>query len=389
MRRRIIPVLATASVLTMGTLSAWSAELMVGEIHPITGPASFYGAPMSNAIKLAIKEINDQGGIEVGGEAYTLTLLSGDTQANPTIGVAALRKIIGDGAKYIFGPLASGVAPALRPVMDANPDVTQIVDGTLAPGIVNGKNIFRNQTTQAGYDTPIVDIVKFKEYGSVALITDRFHSGNMANEQKIVDAMTENGASVVAREYMKLNDTDFSAQLTNIVAKKPDAIILRTYPNEGALITKQSRQLGFEGQVIWNALAPPATVLKNISDEEMTGILNGYAPEISDYVALGQPKAIEMAENYKKMFDSEPGELSALSYDAVYILKAAIEKAASVENAKVNAALSQIKVSEVPDLINAYEPHADGRLFDDEGEVIFSGTPHIWNDSRWHPYALQ
>lgn len=389
MRKQLACLLAVAGTLTLASLPARSAELLVGEIHPITGPASFYGAPMSNAIKLAIKEINDAGGIKAGGESYTLTLLSGDDQGNPTIGVAALRKVIGDGAKYIFGTLASGVAPALKPVMDANPGVTQIVDGSLAPGVVNGKNIFRNQTTQLGYDTPIVDLVKYKQYKTVAVMTDRFHSGNMGNEQKIVDAMTANGAEVVAREYLKLNDTDFSAQLTNIAAKKPDAIVLRTYPNEAALITKQSRQLGYEGQIIWNALSPPATVLKNISDAEMEGILNGYAPEISDYVALGEEKAIRMAEAYKAMFNSEPGELSALSYDAVQILKAAIEKADSVDNEKVNAALQQIKVSEVPSLVNPYEAHPDGRLFDDQGEVIFSGTPHIWKGGRWHPYPMQ
>jgi branched-chain amino acid transport system substrate-binding protein len=382
-------MLAVAGALAISTLPVRAAELLVGEIHPITGPASFYGAPMSNAIKLAIKEINDAGGIKAGGESYTLTLLSGDDQGNPTTGVAALRKVIGDGAKYIFGTLASGVAPALKPVMDANPDVTQIVDGTLAPGIVNGKNIFRNQTTQLGYDAPIVDLVKFKKYKTVAVMTDRFHSGNMGNEQKIVDAMTANGAEVVAREYLKLNDTDFSAQLTNIAAKKPDAIVLRTYPNEAALITKQSRQLGYEGQIIWNALSPPATVLKNISDAEMNGILNGYAPEISDYVALGEANAIRMADAYKAMFNADPGELSALSYDAVYILKAAIEKAGSVENDKVNAALQQLKVADLPNLVNPYQAHPDGRLFDDEGEVIFTGTPHIWKDGRWHPYPMQ
>lgn len=389
MRKRIAYMLAVVSALGLSTTVSRAAELIVGEIHPITGPASFYGLPMSNALKLAIKEINDAGGIKAGGETYTLTLLSGDDQGNPTIGVAALRKVIGDGAKYIFGTLASGVAPALKPIMDANPGVTQIVDGTLAPGITNGKNVFRNQTTQAGYDAPIVDLVKFKKYKTVALITDRFHSGNMSSEQSVVDAIQQNGAEVVAREYMKLKDTDFSAQLTNITAKKPDAVVLRAYPNEGALMTKQARQLGYEGQIIWNALAPPATVLKNISDAEMEGVLNGYAPEISDYVAMKQEPAIRMAAAYKAMFNTDPGELSALSYDAVYILKAAIEKAGTVENAKVNEQLAQLKPSDVPTLINPYKAHPDGRLFNDGGEVIFSGTPHVWKNGRWHPYPLQ
>ena len=376
------------SLAISGFLPAKAAELMIAEVHPITGPAAFYGLPMSQAIQLAVEQINASGGIKAGGEVYSLRLISGDTQGSPTIGVAALRKVLGEGAKYVIGPLSSGVAPALKPIIDSNPGVTQIIDGTIADGLLNGRNVFRNQTTIDGFNGPQLMIAKAKRYSSVALMTDRFHSGNMTSEAQFVSALEKQGNAVVDRQYFKLGDTDFSAQLTNIVAKKPEALMLRGYPNENALMTKQARQLGYRGQVIWAALAPPATVTKNISNAEMNGVLNGYPPEISDYIRMGRESARVVGDAFKKKFGTEPGELSALSYDAVFILKSAIEKAGSIQNEAVNAALFKLKLDELPKLVNMYEAHADGRLFNNQGQVLFPGTPHIWSDGKWLPYDL-
>ena len=369
-------------------LPAKAAELLIAEVHPITGPAAFYGLPMSQAIQLAVEQINASGGIKAGGEVYRLRLISGDTQASPTIGVAALRKVIGEGAKYVIGPLSSGVAPALKPIIDSNPGVTQIIDGTIADGLLNGRNVFRIQTTIDGFNGPQLMIAKAKRYASVALMTDRFHSGNMTSEVQFVSALEKQGNAVVERQYFKLGDTDFSAQLTNIVAKKPEALMLRGYPNENALMTKQARQLGYRGQVIWAALAPPGTVTKNISNAEMNGVLNGYPPEISDYIRMGRDSARVVRDAFKKKFDTEPGELSAISYDAVFVLKAAIEKAGSIQNEAVNAALFKLRLDELPKLVNIYDAHPDGRLFNNQGQVLFPGTPHIWSDGKWLPYDL-
>jgi branched-chain amino acid transport system substrate-binding protein len=120
----------------------------------------------------------------------------------------------------------------------------------------------------------------------------------------------------------------------------------------------------------------------------MNGVLNVYPPEISDYVRMGRDSARVVRDAFKKKFDTEPGELSAISYDAVFVLKAAIEKAGSIQNEAVNAALFKLRLDELPKLVNIYEAHPDGRLFNSQGQVLFPGTPHIWSDGKWLPYDL-
>lgn len=373
----------TAVLVTAAPLS-WATDLVIGEIHPITGPASFYGLPESQAIQVAADEINATGGVKAGASSYRIVIRSADDQASPTAGVAALKKLIGEGVKFVIGPIASGVAPALRPIIEANPDVVQLIDGSIADGLTNGSTIFRNQATVGDYNDVLTELTKAKNYATVAIMTDRFHAGFMGSQAALVSKFEAQKNRVLAQEYYKLSDTDFSAQLTKIKALNPAALILRGYPGEGALITKTARQLGYTGQIIWEFVAPPSTVTKNISTVEMDGVYNAIPPTSQDYIALGDPKARKLAELMKKKFNAEIGELSALSYDAVYIFKAAIEKAGTIDSAAVAKALTTLKTSEVPMAINRYRPGA-GELLFTNGQVSLPGNVQIWKGKGWEP----
>ena len=239
-----------------------------------------------------------------------------------------------------------------------------------------------------GYNVAVVELFKAKKFASVAMLTDRFHAGFAGSQAKLSADLKAGGANVLAEESYKLNDTDFSAQLTNIKGRNPAVILIRGYPAEGALITKQAHQLGLTGQIVWEMVSPPATVVKNIPAAEMQGVYNCIPPTLDDYVKLGQDKAKRLDAAYRAKFNEAPGELSALSYDALYILKTAMEKAGSTDNAAVDKALADLKVSDVPELVTTYDPQAGGKLFDDKGQVDLKGVVNIWRGEGWEPVKL-
>ena len=78
------------------------------------------------------------------------------------------------------------------------------------------------------------------------------------------------------------------------------------------------------------------------------------------------------------------GELSAMSYDAVYIFKAAIEKAGTIDSAAVAKAFTQLKTTDVPMAINQYKPGAGGLLFTN-GQVTMPGNVQVWKGEAWEP----
>lgn len=364
--------------------SAAAEEVMIGDLHPITGPASFYGLPQSRAITLAAEQINAAGGLEIGDATYEIRVVSADTQGSPTMGIAALKKLQADGVRFILGPLASAVAPALKPIFDRSDDLTQLIDGTIAGGVVNGRNVFRNQAPVDDYNRALEALVQAKGYEDIAIMTDRVHAGFMESQDDLVAALEATGSKIATEEYYKFGDTNFSAQMTTISALNPAALVIRGYPAEGALITRMAQQLGYEGQIIWEFVSPPSTVLKNISAEEMEGVLNAIPPTTEDYLKRGNQKALQMAEAYRARFDAEPGELTALSYDALLIMASALEKAGSLENDAVNQALAELRIEDVPGLVNGYEPFEGGRLFQD-GQAMLPAGVQIWQGDGWEP----
>jgi len=377
--------LATALSIALLSTAASADEVLIGDLHPITGPATYYGLPESNGIKLAAEQINAAGGISIGGKSYQIKVVTEDTQGNPTTGVAALRKLVNQNVHYVIGPLSSGVAPALKPIIERNADMTQIIDGAITENLTNGRNVFRNQATVNGYNVSVVALFKDKKFPSVAFMTDRFHAGFMGSQKQLISDLEALGTKITDEKYYKLNDTDFSATLTSLKSTNPAVILVRGYPAEAALIVKQIRQLGLSSQIVWEMVSPPSTVLKNIPSDQMNGVLNCVPPTTEDYVHLKDEKALALDKAYRAKFNTAPGELTALSFDAVHILKAAFEKAGSLENAAVNKALSGLKVADVSAAITRYTPYADGKLFDSQGQVDLRGACGVWKNDTWNP----
>jgi len=362
---------------------ARAADLVIGELHPITGQASFYGVPMSHGIQLAIDAVNAHVGLRVGSETYQLRLETGDDQASGVAGVAALRKLIANGVKFVIGPQSSPVASAVKPIIDSNRGVIQIVDGSTANGIANGRNSFRTTVTAATYDSAVLKIADMQKYASVVVLTNRLAAGFMETENALESDLDARGHKVLARDYFKVGDTDFSAQVTRAVALAPAALVLRDAPAEDAQITKQARQLGYKGTILWEVNAPASTVVKNITDADMNGVMNGLPPHTDDYIRAGKPNALVLAKAYRERFGTEPGENTAISYDTANILFAAMRKAGSLETDAVAQALQALKPGDVPELVGGFEPQDGGKLFKD-GQARLPTLAQTWQDGGWH-----
>ena len=97
-------VCLTAMYLAVGFAgTAQADDILIGELHPLTGPASFYGIPESRGIQLAVEEINANGGVKIGDQAQQLRLITEDDHSNPTSAVAALKKLMEGNARYVDG----------------------------------------------------------------------------------------------------------------------------------------------------------------------------------------------------------------------------------------------------------------------------------------------
>lgn len=359
-------------------------EVVIGGIHPVTGPASYYGIPMNHAIELAVDEINAAGGVKVGSRTQRLKYQSEDDKTDPTAGVAALKKLTSNGVQYVVGPVSGAVASAVVPIIEGT-DTQLIVDGAATTGLAEAPNVFRLPIGNDEVDEGLLSLVEQQGFKTVSILNDQANPSFANSIDSITKGLKADGAQILAVEQFSTGDSDFRAQLTDMLGgRQPDALIARGYAAESAQIAEQAKELGFKGRVVWQVLAPAETVKDLVAEEALDGVLNTvYAtPEL--YAKLGNERIDEFIAAYKEKFGEPPGALSAFSYDAIYTLAAAFEAAGSTETDAVADALQQLTVEDLG-LVNDFEPQDGSKLFDDVGQAHVPSVPAVWRNGDWKP----
>ena len=382
MKFRTLSLMSGTLALALAAGHARAEDLVIGELHPITGPAAYFGVPEHQTLELVAEQVNAAGGLRVKDKTYTLKIAPADTQANPTMAVAGFKKLVTDGVRYIVGPHASAEGAALKALVEREPNVIMIADGAVVDDLPNGKNIFRNQATMAMLDVGLTNLAKARGYKSVAFMLDRANAGVMGTQPQLAKTLEGQGTQTAATEYYKLGDTDFSGQLTKIVSLAPAVLFVRGYPAEATVIVKQARQLGYKGDISWETIAPTATVLKNISNAEVEGVMNATLYSVEDYAKAGDAKAAKFLADYRAKWKSDPGEISALTHDALQILLASMQKAGTIDTPAVAKEMAQLKLSDVPALLHRYRPYEGDKLFQN-GQAFLPASVMVWKNGTW------
>lgn len=145
---------------------------------------------------------------------------------------------------------------------------------------------------------------------------------------------TSGGPEAVLVETVTPKESDYSANVTNVLAKKPDFVYWTGYFQEGGLIARQLRQAGYKGSIMVadGSVSPKLAEIAGVEAAE--GV----------YATMTQtPDTLEGAEGwiaaYKKKYNTDPGPYSNQAYDAVRLAAEAITKAGSTDGTKVVAAL--------------------------------------------------
>ncbi|GAA3615575.1 branched-chain amino acid ABC transporter substrate-binding protein [Marihabitans asiaticum] len=221
----------------------------IGVIAPLSGDLSALGKGIENSVDLAIKQANEEGGIE----GWTLEIAPEDDQANPDVGKNAASKLAGDkDVVGVVGTLNSSVAGTVAPVLDTA-KIVQVSPANTGVSLTKGEdaenpsrpyaNYFRTCTTDA-VQGPFAARYLYEEAGikKVATIHDKKAYG-----QGLVESFTEEfeklGGEIVAAETINPDDDKYDAVVTSVKAKKPDAVYYGgEYPQAGPLSQQMKAQ---------------------------------------------------------------------------------------------------------------------------------------------------
>ena len=319
----------------------------VGLIAELSGSIPAVGASCRNGALLAVKEINDAGGLQVGPARLKLELAIEDSGGRPDQAAAVTQKLITrDRVLAIVGPNASSNAlPAAEIAEKA---------GTLliTPWSTNPKTTLDAVT---GHPKRFVFRACFTDTFE-GRVLGRFARGTLKAKRAAIlydvasDVLksqaeqfradfTADGGQVVAFESYTTGDKDFSAQLTTIRSTAPDVLFLPSYYTDVPLQMRQARSLGitapFLGSDAWST---EDLIHMCGSDCEGAYLVNHYSP------ASPKPASAHFIAAYRAEYrQATPDDVAALSYDAVNLLAKAIQKAGRLNKVAIRDAMAQIR----------------------------------------------
>lgn len=323
-------------------------EIIIGGLAPLTGNVAQYGIASNNGSKLAVDEINKAGGIL----GKKVKYISYDERGDATEATIAYDRLVNeDKIVALIGDITTvpTLAVAQKAVEDGIPMITPT--GTGAAITQTGKNIFRACFTDPYQGELMAHYAKEKLGAKSAAVLydtgDDYSKGVAEAFWAVAESL---GLELTDKEGYQPGATDFNAQLTKIKAGNPDVVMAPCYYGDAAMILTQARELGIEA----NFLGPDGwDGLLNQVDPSNYGVLNG-AFYCNQYSMREPGEALKAVMDAYKAFyaDSDPeGEylnmFAILGYEAMHIMAAAIEKAGSVDSAKIVEALSNLDYSGV------------------------------------------
>lgn len=330
----------TLAVAVLATGSFAASEVKIGVSAPLTGEIAPLGQSTKNAALMAADEINAAGGLQVGKERVKVRLIIEDDENKPESTANVFQKLIyQDNVLAIVGSQSSKCTLAGVPIAEAA-GVPQITPWSTNPTVTVGKKyVFRACFTDDFQGKVVADFAaKNLKAKTAAVLYDVASDYNKGIAEVFRREFPKSGGKVVAFESYTTGDRDFSAQLTKIKAANPDVLFLPNYFNEIPLQVQQARKLGITAKIVGSDSWDNEVLLKaGGKDLEGTYFSNHYSPDID------RPQSREFVKKYEARFGQKPDATGALTYDALHILFAAIERAGKLDRKAVRDALAQTK----------------------------------------------
>jgi branched-chain amino acid transport system substrate-binding protein len=334
-----------------GALGAADAVIKVGAVMPVTGKESKIGGAYKQATELAVKEVNDAGGMKVAGKPMKidLTLLDDTSEAAKSAQLVE-QLITQQKVDVVIGGYRSDLVEAQSVVPDRYgvPYISggagdrsiygrsKWVFGTLSPVDVLA-------STQMDFLASLVAAGKLKKPLRIALITEKTGHGR-DYAQGVHDYVKAHPGdfSIALEESFELNATDFKPLLTRVAAAKADIFMADAHLEDFIALHRTYTQMGLSHQMItYGARGADAAGRKALGPATDYIFASGWW---SDLLPYPQVKAFNV--KWKTATGSEPQWYHAVAYETVRALVTALGKAASLKPEAVRSALAAVDLKD-------------------------------------------
>lgn len=326
-RKKILTIMLVFLVISSFATGVNGEELKpykVGVLLEVTGGLSYLGEPAKNSIEMVAEEINATGGIN----GHPLELIIYDTMGQPTNAVTLTQRLIKrDKVAAIIGPLSSGSVLAMTPIIE-KAEVLNIALG-LSRRIVEPpkKWVFSTVHTDINAVSCFYTYMKKNGITKVGIITATDSFGDSGREQ-LLKLAPEYGIEVVADQKFSGEDSDMTAQLTNIQRTDAEVVICWTVGPTAAIVTKNWKQLAMDIPLCQSPGAASKEFLKMAGRDAEGVIFPTPKVIVVDQIPDSDPQKeilMKYKNAYVERYRSEISKFGGNAYDAIKIVVEALE----------------------------------------------------------------
>jgi branched-chain amino acid transport system substrate-binding protein len=324
---RLLPLVLSALLLVACQGQSGGGAIKIGVAAPLTGPNAKPGQDILNGVKLAVEEQNARGGLL----GQPVELLEGDDRSDPREGIVVANKLVNSGVVGVIGHYNSGVSIPASEEVYAPAQVVNITPGSTNPKYTERglKWVFRTVGRDDQQGQTAAQFALKHKLTPVAIIHNKGAYGQgLADEFK--KQLEAGGGKVVIYDAINRDDKDFSPILTKIKGLQPQLIFYGGEYQDGALFSRQARQVGLKAAFMGGDALYDKDYVK------LTGL--EYAQ--GNYITFSSGN---QSETFRKNFSARFGEVgpySAYAYDATQILLKAVATAGGSDPEKIRAAVA-------------------------------------------------
>lgn len=313
--------------------------LKIGFSGPLTGDYAQYGNGVKNGAQLAIDEINAAGGIN----GMKLELNAQDDEGDAEKAVNAYNTLVGWGMQLSLGTVTSGACIAFQGEAK-NENMFVLTPSATAVEAIDGDNAFRVCFSDPNQGVASADyIADNKVAEKVAVIYESSNAYSSGIYEKFAaQAKVKNLNVVEVQSFTSDTKTDFSAQIQAIKSSGADLVFLPIYYSEAQLILTQAKAAGLNVKFFGCDGLDGILTIPNFDTSLCEGVmlLTPFAADATDKYT------INFVTKYKGAYGVETmNQFAADAYDAIYIIKAAIEKAGITADMDASAICDALKVA--------------------------------------------
>jgi branched-chain amino acid transport system substrate-binding protein len=344
--------LATSTLLLAAgtTVRAADDTIVLGAAVSLTGKYSTNGKNTKDGYDLAVKRINEEGGVKIGMKTYKLEVKYYDDESTPARGAQLAERLISqDGVKFMLGPYSSGLTKAIAPVTEKY-KIPQVEGNGAARGLFTKgyKYLFAVLSTSDYYLRDAVRLAAevAKQHGrkpsslkvAMAFENDPF---SLDVRDGVIEDAKHFGMKVVIDDKLPPEINDMSATLTKVKALKPDLLVVSGHAKGATLVTRQVAEMRVDVPMIATTHCDSAKIAETLG-KAAEGILCGSQWDHTlTYKDHWMGSAEDFAKEFEKAYGYAPPYQAAESAAAVLVYADAFHRAGSLDHTKVRNALAK------------------------------------------------